>query len=200
MGHHSVKINRSSGSSSLLPAVRGNKTERFGMKKAKTVEKDLKNIASKFGLSTKEISKMIDGGDVDRAVGFFQKKMLSAVVNLIPIAEKKYKKYGTQGHAYALNAMISGARELASDLQATADRQKLALTIVQEILMPAFRAIVQSIVDEHYTLKRDLEDYSKTKYTMKMKERIDQSGQVIAKHARAVYENTSGRINDMLVR
>lgn len=165
----------------------------------KSKVKDINDIASKFGVSTDEISRMIDNGDHEKAVGYFQKKMLAAIVQLIPLAEAKYKKYRNQSDAYALNALVSQARELAQDLQATGDRQKLALTIVQEVLMPGFRAIVQEIVDEHYNLKRDMEDYVEPKKVRKFKERVDVSGQRVARHAQKIYISISERINDMLV-
>lgn len=197
MGTHTVKV----GGRSLLPAPSGgSKEERRKLRHSKDAEKDLKKVSSKFGLSVRDINKMIETGDTERAVGYFQKKLLSAIVALIPIAEKQYKKSKSQSQAYAMNAMISTARELAQDLQATADRKKLAQQIAQDVLMPAFRSIVQSIVDEHYILKKDLEDDLQPKRIRKGKERVDATAKNIAKLTQQIYVNLAERINEMLVR
>lgn len=199
--HRKKKKSSSSSSDDEKARKKRDKKAKKDLVVAKDREKSLKKVGSKFGVSAKEVAKMIDKGDTEKAVGYFQKKLLAATVMLIPIAERKYKKTGAQSHAYAMNALISTARELAQDLQATGDRQKLALKVIGEILQPAFRAVAQSIIDEHYSLKKDLEDYcADGESKRKMKERVDRSGMAVARHARLVYENVSERTNEALIK
>jgi hypothetical protein len=189
-------------SRSLLPTLSpgASREERKRLKRTKEHEEDIKKHASEFKVSVKDINAMIEEGDTERAVGYFQKRLLATIVAMIPIAERQYRKYRTQSLAYAMTSLTGTARELAQDLQATADRQKLAMTIAHEILMPGFRAIAQSILDEHYSLKRDLEDDLHPKRVRRGKEKIDNTGRRIASHAEKVYRNVAERIHEALVR
>lgn len=161
-------------------------------------QRDVTKIASQFGVPSKEVVSLLETGDIDKAVGFFQKKMLAAIIRLIPIAEKQYKRNPTQSFAYSMNALISQARELAQDLQATGDRQQLAMTLINEVLRPAFMTLAQTIVQEHFALKQNLEDKTKPAEVRRMKELVEQTGRTVAKTASELFQSSSVRIQEMI--
>ncbi len=161
---------------------------------------DIKQTASRFDLPAREVTRLIREGNIDKAVGHFQKQMLDAVTRIIPIAERQYRKNPTQSYAYALNALVSQARELAGDLQNTGDRQKLAFTLAHEILMPAFRSVAQAIVDEHYRLRRSLEDKLSAEDRPRVNNLIESSGENIARVASEQYKQAVQNINQAIVK
>jgi len=161
---------------------------------------EIQKIGSRFSLPAKQITQMIQEGNVDKAIGHFQKQMLDAVTRIIPIAEKQYRRNPTQSYAYALNALVSQARELASDLQNTGDRQKLAATLSREILMPAFRAVAQILVDEHHSLRRRLDEKILPEERRRAMDLIDSAGATIARHAAEQYKTAVMQINEVIIR
>jgi hypothetical protein len=113
----------------------------------------LKKAGTTFGVPSKQLYSMIQEGKIDQAVVFFQRQMLATILRLIPIAEKQYRREKKEHTAYALNSLVSQARELTADIQSSADRAAVAEVIVTDVLMPTFRSFIETVVIETQTLK-----------------------------------------------
>lgn len=199
----SLVINRQTGKARSLGKIkqRADILDSKPKRKARSIDADnLLANASKFGVSVSRISKLLASGDTERAVGILQRKMLDAIVNVIPIAEQEYKLRPTQSQAYALNGLVSQARELAHDIQNTGDRQKLAITLVQEIIMPAFREVAQAVIDEHYALRKRVDDKVNERDRARVSDLIDQAGQSIARAAADQYKTVANRITESITK
>lgn len=128
-------------------------------KKLKRLEQTqdlMKKASTTFGVPSKQLYSMIQDGQVDQAIITFQRQMLATILRLIPIAEAQYRKEKKEHTAYALNSLVSQARELAADIASSADRAGVAETILAEFWMPTFTSFVQSLVTEAQTLKSSL--------------------------------------------
>jgi hypothetical protein len=122
-------------------------------------EQAVKKSKSMFARKRQLIHNKVDAGDIDQAITLIQKQMLKMLVDVMPIAERGYRKYGNERAAYALNAMVSGAREVISDIQATKDQMQLIDKIVVGVLQPAFTSIAQQVVASTQHSYKELEDY-----------------------------------------
>lgn len=84
----------------------------------------------------------------DGAAKNMQRASLALVLSLIPEAEINYRKSGKQTDAYALNAFIDQARELANDLRMMNDADNQSEFILRRILMPMFLNLGQVLISE----------------------------------------------------
>ena len=128
-------------------------------KKQRQQARRLKNLRSLFKDDVTEIASLLEDQQTESAVNRFQRTMLKSLMDLIPIAEDKYRQEGSERAAYALNSLVSQARELIADMQAERDGRQLALQLSSEIIDPAFIGIAQVVIDSLHNLKRSLETY-----------------------------------------
>lgn len=113
---------------------------------------------STFNRRMKSMQRRIDKGEIDNAIVLIQKQLLKTLVDVIPIAEISYRRYKNERASYALSGLISGARELIGDIQATKDSQQLIDRIVIGVMQPAFASIAQQIVSSTQHIYREIED------------------------------------------
>lgn len=178
--------------------------ERIKKKRSKKIltleqqERKLKKLGSSFGTKAKEVYDLIQKGDMDKAIVTFQRQMLATLMRLIPMAEKEYRKYKKEYTAYALNSLISQARELTSDIQSSDDRAKLANTLVMEVVMPAFQQSVQEMINSHYALKMRIK--SKVKNPDLVEDAVDTCAKDIAQYMNEVFRSTAEQIKQMLTK
>jgi hypothetical protein len=135
------------------------------VKKFEELAETVKEVGSTFGIRKREIMDAVATGNIDHAVLQFQRQAYSTIVNLIPIAEKAYKKHQREHQAYVLNSLISQGRELASDLMASGDRAQLAEIIAREVLEPVFKSMLQQFMQEQLQLKTILGDKIKPQFS-----------------------------------
>ena len=151
-----------------------------------------------FKLSKNQLNRLLTDNP-DRVVENYQKQTLSMIMRLIPIAEKKYKSSSAEHAAYALNALISQGRELASEVQSTQERNDLARRVATELIDPAFRSYLQLLGDLAYNLNRDIKDYVSVKdrpaANREIKKLIREAGMAAIEMSR----NLTTRIEDALV-
>lgn len=170
------------------------KIKRYG-ELAETVKK----VGSTFGVRRREIMDAVAEGNIDHAVMHFTRQAYSTIVNLIPIAEKAYKKHQREHQAYVLNALISQGRELAADLIATDDRKRLGDILVREILEPAFKSVLQQMMQEQMQLKTILSDKIQPKYVERVSTEMDDSLKRVAAAMTVVFRSTSEQIAKKLL-
>jgi DNA repair exonuclease SbcCD ATPase subunit len=140
-----------------LIAKRAKKVRSVVIDARKALQDDDKDIKSVFGKSSSKIQKLLGKNDAV-AISKIQRELLKTLVDIMPSAERTYRKYKSERAAYALNALASQARELINDIKADKDTAELLQRIVSRILQPAFLTMAQGVVDELYRLRRATQD------------------------------------------
>lgn len=141
-------------------------------KRKKSVHNNVKRLVASFKDEIPSMQSLLDS-DSDRASEKFQKNALLMLIDLIPIAEAKYREHAGEHAAYALNTLISQARELVSDIHASNDSRQLALTLTSDIVKPSILSISQNMVDNIYQLRRRIETYVKPNKSEQVNAAID---------------------------
>lgn len=103
----------------------------------------------------------------------FYLKTLIMLIDLIPIAEAKYREFSGERTAYALNALISQAREIIHDIKADSQQRNIILKNVQDVIFPIFVDIGQNLIDNSYSLKKRLEPLLKEEHVADANRIID---------------------------
>lgn len=118
--------------------------------------KNVKKMKSIVGESAEEISQLLEGGETDSAVAMMYKRMLQALMDLLPFAEQQVRKTKAAKGVYQVNALISNIRELMVDIQAAQDRGRIAEDLDMRILQPAFREMATQFIRDYDSLDTDL--------------------------------------------
>jgi hypothetical protein len=169
------------------------------VKKFEELAETVKEVGSTFGIRKREIMDAVATGNIDHAVLQFQRQAYSTIVNLIPIAEKAYKKHQREHQAYVLNSLISQGRELASDLMASGDRAQLAEIIAREVLEPVFKSMLQQFMQEQLQLKTILGDKIKPQFSADASREMDNSLKRMAQVMNDMFRSTTQQINKKLL-
>lgn len=143
----------------------------------------------------KKIRKYIRKGENDKAAEHILKSLTSVLVDLLPIAEAKYRKDPRQGSAYALNNLISTTRELAADLQSSTDKSVVINNIIFNILQPSSQTIVTFLIDNNFTMKKELASYIKTEHSREANQVIDKMSKAYVSFFKAVLIDIQDRIS-----
>jgi len=146
----------------------------------------------------KRIRKHIRAGENDAASELILKSLTSILVDLLPIAEAKYRKDPRQGSAYALNNLISTTRELAADLQANTDKSVVINNIIFNILQPTSQTITTFIIDSNYLIKKELAPHFKDTSKKEAHDAIDKMSKEYAKYFKAILISIQERISETL--
>lgn len=162
--------------------------------KDKILTSRLSKLDSVFKDEVVAIQRLLQQNQSDNATACFQKSMLALLIELIPFAEDEYRKMPKERNAYAMNSLISQARELISDLKAERDSKGLALRLSHEILNPAFISMVQNIIDANYYLKRNIDIHILPNAKQKVYASIDDTSKTIAAYMEDTYNDVRDRI------
>jgi hypothetical protein len=128
--------------------------------------KDLKSISklrtkgmrSIIGDSAEDIQQLLEVGDNDNATSLMLKRMLQALIDLVPYAENNVRKSKGQRGVYQINSLISSIRELMIDLQSAQDRGAIGEALNEKVLRPAFLDVAMELVKETAMLSSDVKD------------------------------------------
>ncbi len=172
------------------PTKTNKKQERTLAKAAKMADATDKLITT-FGLKRSAIQNAVESGDIDSAISTFQRTAYSTIISIIPIAEKEYRKGKRESQAYALNALLSSARELAQDLAAANDRAKLAETLLHELFEPMLKALVQRLLQDNMVLKSYLNDKIKPEHRMAVTQQLDTDIRALVAYLQTAYQATA---------
>ena len=156
-------------------------------------------VKSTFGIKRSEIARAIEDGNIDAAILTFQKQAYATILKLIPIAEKAYLKDKQDRQAYVLNALISQGRELAADLAASGDRAALVNTVATEILEPAFKGLLQDLLNEIIQTKALLAGKIKPQHESTATQILDDLVRAMAQHMSKTYTTTASSIGNTII-
>lgn len=158
----------------------------------------LKKASTTFGLPAKQLYAMIQEGQTDQAIIMFQRQMMATILRLIPIAEKQYRREKKEHTAYALNSLVSQARELAADIQSSADRAQVAEIIVNDMMMPTFRSFIETLVFETQTLKAALVSKTQPRFRTEVDLMVDTLVRQVATNGNELFRANANAIRDIL--
>jgi hypothetical protein len=117
-----------------------------------------KGMRSILGDSAESIQQLLETGDNDSATGLMLKRMLQALIDLVPYAEHNVRKSKGQRGVYQINSLISSIRELMVDLQSAQDRGAIGEALNEKILRPAFLDVAMMLVKETALLSSDVKE------------------------------------------
>ena len=101
---------------------------------------------SKFLSVRQEAYRVLDSVSRTDELGF-DIAALEALLDMIPYAERRYRKWSTQPNAYAFNSFVTQAREIVADLQASEGRDGLLVSLLLDIMQNRVRDMAQAIID-----------------------------------------------------
>lgn len=153
---------------------------------------------SQFKKSTDRLLKSVDT-NTDKAIPDAQREMLKMMIGLVSIAEQEYRKDHRQGNAYALASMVSGIRELISDIQATRDSQKLIDRLIIYVLQPQFIAMTQCVIDTNYAFGKSIQNKVNPDDLQEVLRNIKNNSKSIARHMDAAFNEIKLKLKAELV-
>jgi len=157
-----------------------------------------------FANEYKKLKKLIGSKNKDYSASkssiVLARALLTAVVKMIPIAEKAYHKSPGQSTAFSFTALVNLARELQSDIRNLVDLQKQADAIVENIIQPNLILIVQSLVNETYTMRKEFKrKIKRTKSRKVLKELSDDYLRTQSKYMNTIKSAMTKQIHSYLV-
>lgn len=81
--------------------------------------------------------------------------LLDMVLDLIPLAEEKYRENKAERAAYALNVYLNNVREIQNDMRSLHDFSQIGFRII-EIVAHRFTLIAQNLVSEKNLISQDI--------------------------------------------
>lgn len=111
-----------------------------------------------MGSEAETIQQLLESGQNDGAMTLIHKRMLQALMDLLPHAENNVRATKGQKGVYQINSLITSVRELLSDLQATKDRGAIGISLVEKVVRPAFLDIGMSLVQEEQRFATVIQD------------------------------------------
>lgn len=118
----------------------------------------MKGMRSILGDSAESIQQLLEVGDNDNATALMLKRMLQALIDLVPYAEHNVRKSKGQRGVYQINSLISSIRELMVDLQSAQDRGAIGEALNEKVLRPAFLDVAMMLVKENALLSSDVKE------------------------------------------
>jgi len=112
-------------------------------------------LKTQFGKGAEKILRLIEQDDTDSAIALLYKRLLSSVVDILPMAEMGIRKSkGTRG-TYQYVQLISSLRELMVDVQSAQDRGMMGEMLVRSVVQPSFGDLAQDTVQEFSIIAAD---------------------------------------------
>lgn len=170
-------------------------------KESKVIQRNLtktNSLRSLFGQESVRIQELLLDKHTDNAIDNANRALLRATLDLIPIAEGRYRDDSRQSNAYALNTLINQARELIADIQASDDKSVVTDRIVYDIIKPTMMTFAQFLIDGNYQLKRELADNLKPDRVKQSHEIIDQTSKGSAQYIQAMFKDLRDRVTKSL--
>jgi len=158
----------------------------------------IKDTQSYLKDKSRKIRKLVKNGENDAAAEMIMKSLTSVLVDLLPIAEERYRSDPRQGNAYAFNNLVSTARELVADLQANTDKSVVVNNIIFNILQPSSTTIVTFLIDTNFSFKKELAGYIKPEHAKDANDVIDKMSKSYVSFLKAVLVDIQDRISQAL--
>lgn len=150
---------------------------------------------SLFQEQVQQISEKFENNP-DKGVNQFQLMSLKMLVDLIPYAEKEYRRDPRQSNAYAINALVTQIRELISDLQAEDNTLELINKIVLSIVQPVTQKIAGSLIEFNFAVKTQIKGDLKDGHYERVEREIDNATKDLARQIQSHINQMSDEIRE----
>lgn len=150
------------------------------------------------GKKSRKIKELLESKDDDGAMTMAQRQLLAMLIQLIPTAEKSYREDPRQSMAYAMNALISQIRELIHDIQSTQDRERVADSIVLNIVHPLMVSFANFIIDNNHMTKRELRELVSDSKRRELDEMMNRQAKSIGAYMQSFADELKNRITKEL--
>lgn len=150
-----------------------------------------------FAKASNQIQQLLENKENDSAILLAQRRMLQTTIDLIPIAERKYRETANERAAYALNTLMDRASILISDIIASEDRAQLTERIMTQVIEPSIKSHAQiafmSMINAKTSLATEMPKNAK-----KINQIMERSIREIAEHLQASFREMENKIKDMM--
>lgn len=92
----------------------------------------------------------------DAGVLSMYRMMLSATLDMLPVAKTQYDRYKNERAAYAFSTLVNQSRDLANDIRSLQDLEGQVQHILANVMQPAFTLLVQNLINEVYAARRTM--------------------------------------------
>ena len=116
------------------------------------------NLVSILGDDAESLQQLLETGDSDSALTLLNKRLIQTSVDLIAEVESGIRESKGRYGVHSFNGLVQSIRELMLDLQATKDRGAMGLTLVENVLRPAFLDMAMSVMQEYATVANGIKD------------------------------------------
>lgn len=116
------------------------------------------NLVSILGDDAESLQQLLETGDSDSALTLLNKRLIQTSVDLIAEVESGIRESKGRYGVHSFNGLVQSIRELMLDLQATKDRGAMGLTLVENVLRPAFLDMAMAVMQEYATVANGIKD------------------------------------------
>ncbi len=116
------------------------------------------NLTSILGDDAESLQQLLETGDSDSALTLLNKRLIQTSVDLIAEVESGIRESKGRYGVHSFNGLVQSIRELMIDLQATKDRGAMGITLVDNVLRPAFLDIGMAIMQEYASVANEVKD------------------------------------------
>jgi hypothetical protein len=170
-------------------------------KNKKTISKlDRSEMVSIIGDDAEHIQELLESDDTKKAIKLLHRRLIQMLVDLIPQLETGIRQSKGRYGVHSLNGMIQSIRELLTDLQAAQDRSALGLSIVENIIRPAFLELATSIMTEASSVLSEVKDILPSDVYSKLRQAQIESRNRLASGMNSKYESIKTEIISFLQR
>jgi len=152
---------------------------------------------SLFEEQVDRINLLIDHSDTSNGIDVFQATALKTLIELIPYAEKQYREDPRQSNAYAINALITQIRELITDVTAKDDSTQLLMTILSQILQPAFLQLGQILLDNQHQMFLEMSRHIKTGQETKVRNIVNTNTKDIGRQFQDLFYDIKKQVGNL---
>lgn len=162
-------------------------------KKMLTFRKEFKRIKKGVGADSKDFRS-------DQTTRSLYRAMLSMMIELIPIAEKKYLESESESAIYSLNALLNQVKDLNSAIRTFDDLEGQAMHIVQRILAPSMMQIIQNSIVQSELLKSAIKGQKLSdKQVSRLSKKVDDSLKGQAAYMQELQKSVEERVKGYLL-
>lgn len=169
----------------------------------KPVGKSAEKSATRFGDEIQKVRRLVgnsnDDFNAESANRHLLRAILATTLDLIPRAEKNYRREGKEQQGYVYVALCNQAKELAIDLKMMSDTENQSRFISESILHPIFIALTQTMMQELMSVKTVVDTLVDDRRAgQKLKTRIDDGMRTMGEFMTGASIKTSANIQSYL--
>lgn len=124
--------------------------------KSKLSRTDMKDKVSIVGEHAESIHRLLEDDDVDGASSLIRKRMLQAMIDVIPFIEDNIRSSNGKTGSYHLKSLYECIHSILGEMQALKDRDAIARNFIVDILQPHSAGIANILIQELNNIMTDL--------------------------------------------